>query len=116
MTTEGMIFDARNLLYSPGLSLTRGKNHSPYPLCAGEDSIIVGRFDAKYAYKTFAKVELNPPHAYAAIILAVDNPSDAGWPSGTPTPVPSWLVLNTRARTPTRRAGGLHVVYALILS
>ena len=62
---------------------------------------------------TFAKLELNPPHAYAAIILDVDNPSDAGWPSGTPTPVPSWLVLNTRARTPTRRPGGLHVVYAL---
>ena len=85
----------------------------PYPFCAGEDSHILGRFDSEYAYANFPKLELNPPHAYAAIILDVDNPSDAGWPSGTPTPVPSWLVLNTRARTPTRRPGGLHVVYAL---
>ena len=83
------------------------------PYCANEDSHIVGRFNSEYAYKTFAKIELNPPHAYAAIILDVDTPTDAGWPSGTPTPVPSWLVLNTRARTPTRRPGGLHVVYAL---
>ena len=85
----------------------------PYPFCAGEDSHILGRFDSEYAYANFPKLELNPPHAYAAIILDVDNPSDAGWPSGTPTPVPSWLVLNTRAKTATRRAGGLHVVYAL---
>ena len=89
------------------------KSVHPYPFCANEDSRIVGRFDSEYAWRTFPKLQLNPPHAYAAIILDVDNPSDAGWPSGTPTPVPSWLVLNTRARTPTRRAGGIHCVYAL---
>ena len=44
------------------------------PYCANEDSHIVGRFNSEYAYKTFAKIELNPPHAYAAIILDVDNP------------------------------------------
>ena len=85
----------------------------PYPFCAGEDSHILGRFDSEYAYANFPKLELNPPHAYAAIILDVDNPSDAGWPSGTPTPVPSWLVINTRPRTATSRAGGIHCVFAL---
>ena len=85
------------------------------PFCANEDSIIVGRFNSEYAYANFPKLELNPPHAYAAIILDVDHPSDSGWPGGTPTPAPSWLVLNTRAETPTRRAGGLHVVYGLEL-
>ena len=83
------------------------------PFCANEDSIIVGRFNSEYAYANFPKLELNPPHAYAAIILDVDHPSDSGWPGGTPTPAPSWLVLNTRARSATRRAGGLHCVFAL---
>ena len=84
-----------------------------YPYCANEDSHIVGRFDSEYAWRTFPKLELNPDHLYAAIILDVDHPSDSGWPGGTPTPAPSWLVINTRAKAPTRRAGGLHVVYAL---
>ena len=85
----------------------------PYPYCANEDSHIVGQFDSEYAWRTFPKLELNPPHAYAAIILDVDNPSDSGWPGGTPAPTPSWLVLNKRLKTATSRAGGLHVVYAL---
>ena len=50
------------------------------PFCANEDSIIVGRFNSEYAYANFPKLELNPPHAYAAIILDVDHPSDSGWP------------------------------------
>ena len=83
------------------------------PFCANEDSIIVGRFNSEYAYANFPKLELNPPHAYAAIILDVDHPSDSGWPGGTPTPAPSWLVLNTRPRSATRRAGGIHCVFAL---
>lgn len=85
----------------------------PYPFVANEDSHILGRFDSEYAYANFPKIQLNPPHLYAAIILDVDHPSESGWPGGTPTPTPSWLVLNTRAKTPTRRAGGLHIVYAL---
>ena len=83
------------------------------PFCANEDNHILGRFDSEYAYANFPKLELNPPHAYAAIILDVDHPSDEGWPSGTPAPAPSWLIVNTRPRTATRRAGGIHCVYAL---
>ena len=83
------------------------------PFCANEDSRIVGRFDCIYAYANFPKLELNPPHAYAAIILDVDHPSDSGWPGGKPSIEPSWIVVNTRAETPQRRPGGLHVVYAL---
>ena len=83
------------------------------PFVANEDSHIIGRFDSEYAYANFPKIQLNPEHLYAAIILDVDHPSDSGWPGGTPTPTPSWLVVNTRPKTATRRAGGLHVVYAL---
>ena len=79
----------------------------PYPFVANEDNHILGRFDSEYAYANFPKIQLNPEHLYAAIILDVDHPSDSGWPGGTPTPAPSWLVLNTRAKAPTRRAGGL---------
>ena len=83
------------------------------PLCANEDSHIVGRFDAEYAWSSFPKLELNPPHAFASILLDVDHPSDSGWPGGSPSIPPSWLVVNTRPATPERRAGGLHVAYAL---
>ena len=92
----------------------------PYPFCAGEDSHILGRFNSKYAYATFPKLELQPPHAYASIILDYDSDSikrleapGKAWWGGTPAPVPSWLVVNTRPRTPTRRAGGIHCVFAL---
>jgi hypothetical protein len=95
--------------YIPELIAEQGvKAVHPYPFCANEDSHIVGRFNSEYAYANFPKLELNPPHAYAAIILDVDHPSDSGWPGGTPTPAPSWLVVNTRPRTATRRAGGIH--------
>ena len=90
------------------------------PFCAGEDSIILGRFNSEYAYATFPKLELQPPHAYASIILDCDSDSierleapGKAWWGGTPAPVPSWLVVNTRPRTPTRRAGGIHCVFAL---
>ena len=83
------------------------------PFCANEDSHIVGRFDAKYAYATFPKLELNPPHVYSSIILDVDHPSDSGWPGGKPSIDPNWIVVNTRAETSQRRPGGLHLVYAL---
>ena len=85
----------------------------PYPFCAGEDSHILGRFNSAYAWRTFPKLQLNPSHIYAAIILDVDHPSDSGWPGGAPVPAPSWLVVNTRPKTATRRAGGIHCVYAL---
>ena len=85
----------------------------PYPFCANEDSHIVGQFDSEYAYANFPKIQLNPEHLYAAIILDCDTPSESGWPGGTPDPAPSWLVVNTRPRSATRRAGGLHVVYSI---
>ena len=90
------------------------------PYCANEDSIILGRFNSEYAYATFPKLELQPPHAYASIILDCDSDSierlevpGKSWWGGTPTPTPSWLVVNTRPRSATRRAGGIHCVYAL---
>ena len=63
-----------------------------WPLCANEDSHIVGRFDASTAWETFPKLELQPPHAFVAIVLDCDTPSDSGWPGGKPSIPPSWLV------------------------
>ena len=90
------------------------------PYCAGEDSHILGRFDSEYAYATFPKLQLQPPHAYAAIILDCDSDSiehlevpGKSWWGGAPTPTPSWMVINERPLTATRRAGGIHCVYAL---
>ena len=91
----------------------------PYPFCANEDSHIVGRFDPEYAWATFPKLELHPPHVYASIILdcdsteGLDDAPGKPWWGGNPTPVPSWIVVNTRPGTPERRPGGLHCVYAL---
>ena len=84
-----------------------------WPLCANEDSHIVGRFDAETAWETFPKLELQPPHAFVAIVLDCDTPSDSGWPGGKPSIAPSWLVVNTRPGTPERRPGGLHAVYSI---
>ena len=83
------------------------------PFCANEDSQIVGRFDAKTAWATFPKLELQPPHAYAAIILDIDSPKEMSWLDGHHPASPSWLVVNTRPRSATRRPGGIHAVYAL---
>ena len=89
------------------------------PFCANEDSHIVGRFDAETAWATFPKLELQPPHAYAAILLDIDSTEgldDApgkSWWGGNPTPAPNWMVVNTRPGTPERRPGGIHLVYAL---
>ena len=55
----------------------------PYPFVANEDNHILGRFDSEYAYANFPKIQLNPEHLYAAIILDVDHPPDSGWPIGT---------------------------------
>ena len=91
----------------------------PYPSCSNEDSIIVGRFDSAYAFANFPKLELQPPHAYVSIILDCDSTKDLDdapgkpWWGGNPTPTPSWMVINTRPRTATRRAGGIHAVFAL---
>ena len=74
----------------------------------------MGSFDPEYAWNHFPKTsELNPPNVYVAIILDVDYPSDSGWPGGKPSIPPSWMVVNTRPRSVTRRAGGIHAVYAL---
>ena len=85
----------------------------PRPCCANEDSHIIGRFDSAYAFATFPKLEIQPPHVYASIVLDCDTPSESGWPGGKPSIPPSWLVINTRPETPERRPGGLHAVYAL---
>ena len=91
----------------------------PRPFCANEDSHIIGRFDSAYAFANFAKLELQPPHVYASIILdcdsteGLDDAPGKPWWGGNPTPAPSWMVVNTRPRTATRRAGGIHAVYAL---
>ena len=85
----------------------------PRPFCANEDSHIIGRFDSAYAFATFPKLEIQPPHVYASIILDCDTPSESGWPGGKPSIPPSWIVVNTRPATPERRPGGLHAVYAL---
>ena len=85
----------------------------PRPFCAGEDSHILGRFDAETAWATFPKLELNPPHAYAAIILDIDDPREGSWVDGSHNASPSWLVVNTRAAAPGRRAGGIHAVYSI---
>ena len=91
----------------------------PYPFCANEDSHIVGRFDAQTAWADFPKLEIQPPHVYASIILDCDStkglddaPGKAWW-GGNPSPVPSWMVVNTCPGTPKRRPGGIHAVYAL---
>ena len=89
------------------------------PFCANEDSQIVGRFDAATAWATYPKLELSPPHCHVAIILDIDSTEgldDApgkSWWGGNPTPAPNWMVVNSRAKTPTRRPGGIHAVYAL---
>ena len=83
------------------------------PFCANEDSHIIGRFDPEYAWANFPKLELQPPHVWAAIVLDCDTPSDSGWPGGKPSIPPSWMVINTRPGTPERRPGGIHAVYAL---
>ena len=79
----------------------------------------MGRFDAQTAWATYPKLELQPPHAYAAIILDIDSTEDLDdapgkpWWGGNPTPTPSWMVVNTRPRSVTRRPGGIHAVFAL---
>ena len=91
----------------------------PRPFCANEDSIIVGRFDSAYAFANFPKLELQPPHVYASIILdcdsteGLDDAPGKPWWGGNPTPAPSWMVVNTRPATPQRRAGGVHAVYSI---
>ena len=91
----------------------------PYPSCANEDSIIVGRFDSAYAFANFPKLELQPPHAYVSIILDCDSTKDLDdapgkpWWGGNPTATPSWMVINVRPGTSQRRPGGIHAVYAL---
>ena len=82
------------------------------PFCANEDSHIVGRFDAKTAWATFPKLQIQPEHAYAAILLDIDSTEgldDApgkSWWGGNPTPAPNWMVVNTRPRSATRRPVG----------
>ena len=91
----------------------------PYPMCANEDSHLVGRFDTSTAWETFPKLELQPPHVYASIILdcdsieGLDDAPGKPWWGGNPTPAASWMVINTRPGLPDRRPGGIHAVYAL---
>ena len=65
---------------------------------------------------TAVTLTLQPPHAYAAIILDCDSDSierleapGQSWWGSTPTPTPSWMVINERPRSATRRAGAFTV-------
>ena len=117
--TEGTIFMSHSY-YTPQAVSERGiAAVHQWPLCANEDSHIVGRFDTETAWETFPKLELQPPHVYASIILdcdskeGLDDAPGKPWWGGNPTPPPSWMVVNTRPGTPERRPGGIHAVYAL---
>ena len=120
MSTEGFSFVSRIKSTIPRDLREHGiAAVHPYPSCANEDSHIVGQFDSAFAFANFPKLELNPPHVYASIILDCDSteglddaPSKPWW-GGNPTPAPSWMVINTRPGTPKRRPGGIHCVYAL---
>ena len=68
------------------------------PYVAGADKIILPtRKAVEDAWENWHRLELNPPHAYAAILIDVDEPSEQGW-RGLPNIWPSWLVLNERER------------------
>ena len=75
------------------------------PYVAGADKVIVKRMGVVDAWENWHRLELNPPHAYAAILLDVDKPSEQGW-RGLPNIWPSWLVLN-------EKNGHSHLGYAL---
>ena len=75
------------------------------PYVAGDDKIIVGRRGVIEAWSDWHRLEINPPHAYAALLFDVDNPSDVGW-AGKPKVPPSWIVQNTVN-------GHMHLGYAL---
>ena len=75
------------------------------PYVAGDDKIIVGRRGMIDAWRDWHRLEINPPHAYAALLFDVDNPSVVGW-AGKPKVPPSWIVQNTVN-------GHMHLGYAL---
>ncbi len=85
------------------------------PYVADDNKIIVGRRGIIEAWRDWHRLEINPPHAYAALLFDVDAPSERGWadvpwyfhrvPKGT---TPSWIVHNLAN-------GHMHVGYALEL-
>ena len=44
----------------------------------------------------------------------VESVPGKSWWGGTPTPAPSWMVINERPRSATRRAGGVHLVFSAL--
>ena len=83
-----------------------------YPHVAGEDSIIVGRRRASEAWATFPKLQVNPENSVSVLVVDVDKP-DHRWDGGQFPIAPNWIVVNTRAATKQKRAGGLHAAYCL---
>ena len=73
------------------------------PYVAGADKVIVGRRGVIEAWAEWHRIEVNPPHVYAALLFDVDNPSEEGWYGLV---LPSWIVQNTFN-------GHMHLGYAL---
>ena len=84
------------------------------PFVANEDKVIVGRRGVIEAWGAWHRLEINPPHAYAALLFDVDHPAQRGWVDppwyghGLPKILPSWVVHNFHN-------GHMHVGYALDL-
>ena len=81
----------------------------PYPLVMDSDKNPRGRRPAQVAWRNFPRVELQPPHCYAAILLDIDDVehlSELRWPGGKPAIPATWIVqaLDT---------GKMHLGYAL---
>ena len=76
------------------------------PHVAGPDKIMKQfRLDVREAWAEWHRLEINPPHAYAALLFDVDDPIP-GVLDGRPKVVPSWIVQNLQN-------GHCHVGYAL---
>ena len=93
-------------MFIPHLLAERGLAEvHQYPLCLDGQKRAVGRRPAAEAWADYPRIELQPPNCYAAILLDVDDPREAGWPGGKPAILPTWIV---QADT-----GKMHVGYAL---
>ena len=76
-----------------------------HPLVADETKVIKGRRPAPEAWKNWAYIESNPPHAYAAMLFDIDDPDR--WEYEVSGPVPNWQVRKDS------QPATYHVAYAL---
>ena len=74
------------------------------PLVTNTKKADQGRRSVQEAWAEWHRLQINPPHAYAALLFDVDNPTETL--DGRPKPLPSWIVTNLQN-------GHLHVGYAL---